>query len=76
MEHSLHLAVGHVLLRITPVHTNMPAARKDKSDKSDDETSAGAATSDEGSAVISHALRKLLGFITQVRILYRICYIH
>ena len=77
MEHSLHLAAGHVLSRITPVHTeNMPAARNDELDESDDETSAGTATSDEGSAIISHALRKLLGFITQVHILYRICYIH
>ncbi len=77
MEHLLHLAVGHVLSRITPVHTeNMPAARKDESDESDDKTSTGTATSDEGSTVLSQALHKLLGLITQVCILYHVCYIH
>ena len=77
MEHSLHLAAGHVLSRITPVHAeNTPMPRNDESDESDDETFEGTATSEEGSTVIACALHKSLGFIIQVHILYCICYIH
>jgi len=77
MEHLLHLAVGHILLCITPVHAeNTPTARKDDKDELDNKTSTDAATSDEGSTILSHALHKLLGLIMQVCILYCVCYIH
>ena len=72
MEHSLHLAAGHVLSHITPVQTEqMRGARKDDEN---DETSVG----EECSAIISHGLRKMLGLINQVYIICRICicYIH
>jgi hypothetical protein len=69
MEHSLHLAAGHVLSRITP-------ARKAIIDDEDDDTSAGAASSDECGANISHGLRKLLGLIKQVCVIHCICSIH
>ena len=69
MEHSLHLAAGHVLSCITPVHTRKPhRARNDDGD--DDDESVGGATDDEASAVLSHALRKLLGLIKQVCVCY------
>jgi hypothetical protein len=69
MEHSLHLAAGHVLSRITPAH-------KARIDDEDDNTSAGAASSDECGTNISHGLRKLLGLIKQVCVIHRICSIH
>ena len=75
MEHSLHLVVGHVLSCITPVHTRKPhRARNDDGD--DDDKSVGSATDDEASAILSHALRKLLGLIKQVCVIHHVCYIN
>ncbi len=74
MEHSLHLAAGHVLSCITLVHTEI--TRKATNDEENDETSAGSATSDECSAIIATGLRKLLGLIKQVCIIHRICSIY
>jgi len=65
MEHSLNLAVGHLLSHVLPVHT-ASAAR----DNDDDELVEGAPPSDNASTVISHALHKLLGVIKQVRLVY------
>ena len=74
MEHSLHLAAGHVLSRITPVHTEM--IRKATNNEENNETSAGSMTSDECSPIIATGLRKLLGLIKQVCIICRLCYIY
>jgi hypothetical protein len=74
MEHSLHLAAGHVLSHITPVYTNI--THKAINDEENDKTSADSATSDECSAIIATRLRKLLGLIKQVCIIYRICSIY
>jgi len=65
MEHSLHVAVGHILSSITPVDAEK--TRKADDDDNDDEFSAGTATFDNCSAMLSHALRKLLGLIVQIR---------
>ena len=65
MEHSLHVAVGHILSSITPVDAEK--TRKADDDDDDDEFLAGAATFDDCSAMLSHALRKLLGLIVQIR---------
>ena len=74
MEHSLHLAAGHALSCITPMHTTKKhSAGKDNKE---DGSSAGVVASDNGSAIISHALCKLLGLIKQVRVLHHIYYIH
>ena len=74
MEHSLHLAVGHALSCITPMHTmKKHSAGKDNKE---DGSSAGIVASNNGSAIISHALRKLLGLIKQVHVLHHIYYIH
>jgi hypothetical protein len=73
MEHSLHLAVGHILSTITSVDAEKThKARDDDDDNGDDndndnEFSAGAATFDDCSASLSDALRKLLGLIVQIR---------
>jgi len=72
MEHSLHLTVGHVLSRITPVQTKTRGARNDN----DDNESEVAVASDDSSTIISHALRKLLGLIKQVHLIHHIYYIH
>jgi hypothetical protein len=66
MEHSLHVAVGHILSSITPVDAKK-MCKADDDDDDDDEFSAGAATFDDCSAMLSHALRKLLGLIVQIR---------
>ncbi len=71
MEHTLHLAAGHVLSRITPMHTER--TRKARIDDKNDNSSDGTAASDDGSAIISHGLCKLLGLIKQVRVILRIC---
>ena len=71
MEHTLHLVVGHVLSRITPMHTER--TRKARIDDEDDNTSDDAAASNDGSAIISHGLHKLLGLIKQVRVVLCIC---
>jgi hypothetical protein len=71
MEHTLHLAVGHVLSRITPTHTERMC--KARIDDKDNNTSDGAAASNDGSTIISHGLYKLLGLIKQVRVILRIC---
>ena len=65
MEHSLHVAVGHILSSITPV--NAEKTRKADDNNNNNEFSAGAATFDDCSAMLSHALRKLLGLIVQIR---------
>jgi hypothetical protein len=70
MEHSLHLAVGHVLSHVTPVHTGKTHVGKD-----DDNESLAGVVSDDSTAIISHALRKLLGLIKQVRLIEHIYYI-
>jgi hypothetical protein len=76
MEHSLHLAAGHVLSHITPESTEKAhGAGNDNDNDIDDETFAGAASSDDGSAVISNSIRKLLGLITQVRLIHWVHYI-
>ena len=61
----MHVAVGHILSSITPVDAEK--TRKADDDDDDDEFSAGAATFDDCSAMLSHALRKLLGLIVQIR---------
>jgi hypothetical protein len=72
MEHSLHVAVGHILSSITPVNAEkMHKASdedkdKDKDKDKDNVFSAGTATFDNCSADLSHALSKLLGLIIQV----------
>ena len=68
MEHSLHVAVGHILSSITPVDAEKTRKADDNdNDNDNDEFSAGAATFDNCSAMLSHALRKLLGLIVQIR---------
>jgi hypothetical protein len=75
MEHSLHLAAGHILSTITSVDAEKThKARDDNDDDGDDddnddndEFSAGAATFDDCSASLSDALRKLLGLIVQIQ---------
>ena len=70
MEHSLHLAAGHILSTLTSVNAEKThKARDDDDDDGDDnnEFSAGAATFDDCSASLSDALRKLLGLIVQIR---------
>ena len=69
MEHSLHLAVGHVLSRITPMQTKTRGVGNNNDDNESE-----AAASDDSSAIISHALRKLLGLIKQVRLILHIYY--
>ena len=65
MEHSLHVAVGHILSHITQVNAEKMHKARDK-DK-DDESWAAAATSDNCSGILSHALQKLLRLIIQIR---------
>ena len=67
MEHSMNLAVGHFLSHVTPMHT-ASAAR----DNDDDGSAEDAAPSDDSSAIISNALRKLLTLIKQVRLVHHI----
>lgn len=69
MEHALHLAVGHVLSHVTPVTGKTHGA------DDDNESLVGIALDDSG-AIISHALRKLLGLIKQVCLIDRIYYIY
>ena len=66
MEHSLHVAVGHILSSITPVDAEK-MCKADDNDDDDDEFLAGTATFDDCSAMLSHALQKLLGLIVQIR---------
>jgi len=66
MEHSLHLGVGHVLSRITPLDTRK--TRGAGNDNEDDES--GDESDDEYGDIISGALRKLLGLIKQVRLIH------
>ena len=75
MEHSLHIAVGHILSTITPVDAEKTHKADDNNDNdndndnndNDNEILAGAATFDDCSAMLSKALRKLLGLIVQIR---------
>ena len=64
MEHSLHLAVGHVLSCISPA----PIVKKKSTgiDNEDDELSADDASADDSGRVIPGALRKMLELIKQV----------
>jgi len=74
MEHSLHLAVGHVLSHITPMHTEKKHHARKYSE--DDKSSPNISASNDGSAIILHALHKLLGLIKQVCVIHRIYYLH
>ncbi len=65
MEHSLHVAVGHILSHITQVDAEKMRKAGDKDE--DDESWAAAATSDNCSGILSHALQKLLRLIIQIR---------
>jgi hypothetical protein len=77
MEHSLHLAAGHVLSSITLMHTEtLRKARNESNDDKNDDMSDDAASSDECSAIITNGLRKLLGLIKQVRLILCLCSIH
>ena len=64
MEHSLHLAVSHILSCVSPA----PAAKKTSTgiDNEDDELSADDASADDNGRVIPGALRKMLELIKQV----------
>ncbi len=77
MEHVLHLAAGHVLSHITPVHTEKTRrARNNNNDDNDNnKTYAGTASSDNCSTIISNATCKMLGLIKQVSLIHHICYI-
>jgi hypothetical protein len=66
MEHSLHVAVGHILSSITPVNAEK-TCKADNNNNNNDEFLAGTATFDDCSAMLLHALRKLLGLIVQIR---------
>ena len=74
MEHSLHLAAGHVLSHITPVDAEKTCEARDDDDDDDNETSVGA-TSNDHSGIISNTLCKLLGLIKQVHLITRVRYI-
>jgi hypothetical protein len=73
MEHSLHLAAGHILSTITSVNAEKTHKARDNDDddgdnnNNDNKFSAGAATFDDCSASLSDALWKLLGLIVQIR---------
>jgi hypothetical protein len=65
MEHSLHVAVGHILSSITPVDAEKTLKADDNDN--DNEFSAGTAMFDNCSTMLSHALWKLLGLIVQIQ---------
>ena len=65
MEHSLHVAAGHILLYITQVNAKKMRKARDKDE--DDESWAATAMSDNCSSILSHALQKLLRLIVQIR---------
>lgn len=71
MEHSLNLGVGHLLSHVTPARTGSVTKGND-----DDDSGEGTVPSDYSTAIISHALRKLLGLIKQVRVIHHIYCIH
>ena len=65
MEHSLHLAAGHVLSHIFPMATGKIRGVGAGNDNGDGESSEDASSHDSG-AIISGALRKLMTLIKQV----------
>ncbi len=65
MEHSLHLAAGHVLSHILPAETGKIHGAGAGNGNRDGESSEDASSDDSG-AIISGALRKLMSLIKQV----------